>query len=90
MPHPVLLIEILSPSNQAQTWSNVWTYTSIPTVQEILVLHSSRSGAELLRRSADGAWPGRTAEIDSGELVLTGIGFHVSLSDLYERTGLAA
>ncbi|MBV9727067.1 MAG: Uma2 family endonuclease, partial [Gammaproteobacteria bacterium] len=56
---PVLLIEILSPSNWAETWSNVWTYTSIPSVQEILVLHSARVGAELLRRTLEGAWPER-------------------------------
>src|SRR5437660_551274 len=28
LPEPVLLIEILSPGNQAATWSNVWTYPS--------------------------------------------------------------
>lgn len=32
---PVLLIEILSPSNQAKTWTNFWAYTSIASVQEI-------------------------------------------------------
>ena len=30
---PVLLIEILSPSNQAETWANVWSYTTIPSVR---------------------------------------------------------
>lgn len=89
LPDPVLLIEILSPSNQAKTWSNVWAYTSIPSVQEILVLHSSRLGAELLRRSPEGAWPERTEEIRSGELALTSIGFQVALAELYTRTGLA-
>jgi hypothetical protein len=39
---PVPLIEIQSPGNQAQTWSNVWAYTSITSVMEILVLHSMR------------------------------------------------
>ena len=48
---PVLLIEILSPSNQAKTWTNIWAYTSFPSVQEILVLRADRIGAELLRRS---------------------------------------
>jgi hypothetical protein len=28
---PVLLIEILSPSNQAETWANVWAYATIPS-----------------------------------------------------------
>jgi len=31
---PVLIVEILSPSNQAETWANVWTYTTIPSVKE--------------------------------------------------------
>jgi hypothetical protein len=48
---PVLLIEILSPSNQAKTWPNVWAYTSISSVLEILVLRADRIAAELLRRS---------------------------------------
>jgi hypothetical protein len=47
---PVLLIEILSPRNQAKTWTNVWAYTSIPSVREILILRGDRVAAELLRR----------------------------------------
>lgn len=31
---PVLLIEILSASNQAETWTNIWSYTTMPTVKE--------------------------------------------------------
>jgi Uma2 family endonuclease len=54
---PVLIVEILSPSNRAETWSNVWTYTTMPSVQEILVIRSTDIGADLLRRGADGAWP---------------------------------
>src|SRR5215471_9425699 len=85
---PVLLIEILSPSNQAKTWTNVWAYTSIPSVQEILVLRADRIGAELLRRSPQGEWPDRPIAIDAGDLMLESIGFRVALADLYERTGL--
>ena len=85
---PVLLIEILSPSNWTETWSNVWTYTSIPSVQEILVLRAERVAAELLRRSAQGEWPDRPIAIDAGDLVLESIGFRVTLAELYARTGL--
>jgi Uma2 family endonuclease len=90
LPDPVLLFEILSPTNQAKTWSNVWTYTSIPSVQEILVLHSGRIAAELLRRSAEGDWPAEPEQVQGGDLELTSIGFRVLLSGLYARTGLAA
>lgn len=88
LPDPVLVIEILSPSNQANTWSNVWAYTSILSIQEILVLHSTRIVAEVLRRSPQGAWPERTEEVRDGDLALNSIGFRVPLAHLYARTGL--
>jgi Uma2 family endonuclease len=86
---PVLLIEILSPSNQADTWSNVWTYTSLPSVREILILHTARIAADLLRRGADGTWPSDTESVPEGDLVLESIDFRVALAELYARTGLA-
>ncbi len=54
---PVLIVEILSPSNEAETWSNIWAYSSIPSVREILILHTTAINADLLRRDADGNWP---------------------------------
>lgn len=90
MTRPVLLVEILSPGNQARTWTNVWAYTSIPSVREILVLRTDRIGAELLRRSTAGEWPERPMAINQdGELSLESIGFNVALAALYVRTHLA-
>src|SRR6516225_3611330 len=85
---PELVIEILSPSNQAKTWTNVWTYTSIASVREILVLRADRIAAELLRRSPQGEWPDRPIAIAAGELALESIGFRVALAELYARTSL--
>ncbi len=86
---PVLVIEILSPSNQPETWANVWTYTTIPSVQEILILRTVSIGAELLRREADGTWPERPLTVErDGELVLNSIGFRVPLRDIYRTTRL--
>jgi Uma2 family endonuclease len=86
---PVLLIETLSPSKQAKTWTNVWSYTSIPGVQEILVLRADRIAAELLRRSPQGEWPDRPIAVTGGDRVLESIGFRMALADLYARTGLS-
>jgi|SRR5579875_3352541 len=86
---PVLVVEILSPSNQAETWANVWAFTSIPSVREILILRADRIGAELLRRQADVAWPERPAAITEGDLTLDSIGLRVPLGDIYVRTRLA-
>ncbi|HEY1932217.1 MAG TPA: Uma2 family endonuclease [Acetobacteraceae bacterium] len=86
---PVLLVEILSPSNRAETWANVWAYTTLPSVQEILVLHSTRIGAELLRRNPDGSWPERSVRINDGDIELACIDFRVPLAALYRTTRLA-
>jgi Uma2 family endonuclease len=86
---PVLVIEILSPSNQAETWTNVWAYTTIPSVREILVIQGARIGANLLRRGTDGAWPEQPLTIDSGDLILESIGLTVPLTALYRTTRLA-
>lgn len=85
---PVLVAEVLSPSNQAETWNNVWAYTSIPSVVEVLVLRSVFIGADLLRRQPDGAWPREPERITEGDLVLDSIGLRMPLRDLYRRTPL--
>ncbi len=85
---PVLLIEVLSPSNKAETWSNVWTYTSIPSVCEILVVRSDAIGAELIRRQPDGTWPEQALSLSEGALTLESIGFTCDLEALYRGTRL--
>ena len=85
---PVLTAEILSPGIQADTWSNVWTCITIPTTMEVLVLHSTRIGAEVLRRCPDGGWPADPAEATSGDLVLDSIGFRAPLADFHRTTRL--
>jgi Uma2 family endonuclease len=90
VPEPVLLVEILSPSNEAETRANIWAYTTIPSVRELLVVHSTRIEAELLRRNADGSWPEQPEIIGSdGDLSLTRIAFAERLAALYRTTALA-
>jgi Uma2 family endonuclease len=88
LPNPILLIEVLSPGNSRETWTNVWAYTTIPTVQEVLVVRSDVIGAQLLRRAPDGTWPAVPAPIDSGALDLQSISFNVDLKALYAGTWL--
>ena len=90
LPDPVLLVEILSPGNEADTWENVWAYSTIPSVQEILVVHSTRIAAELLRRDTDGTWPKEPEEIGpDGQLRLASLLFTCPISELYAGTHLA-
>jgi len=90
LPDPVALIEILSPGNASDTWDNVWAYTTIPSVREIVVVHSTRVLAEFLRRGADGHWPEEPEEIGpDGILRLESIGFACPLPEIYAQTHLA-
>jgi Uma2 family endonuclease len=91
VPDPVLLVEILSPSNEAETWRNVWAYTTIPTVAEILGVRSTRIEAELLRRLADGNWPKQPQILHAGDaLTLDSIGMSIALEALYATSSLRA
>jgi Uma2 family endonuclease len=87
---PILLIEILSPSNEAETRANIWAYTTIPSVREILAVHSTRIEAEMLRRTADGSWPEEPDTLTASDtLMLSCIDFVTPLLALYRTTALA-
>jgi Uma2 family endonuclease len=86
---PILLIEILSPGNTLRTWQNVRAYTTIPSVQEILVIRTGSVGVQLLRRAPDGTWPEVPLAIESGDVTLESIGFDVPVATLYTGTWLA-
>ncbi len=89
MPGPVLLVGIISPNNHAETRANIWSYTTLPSLQEILVVNVTRIEAELLRRRDDGTWPEQPDAIGPGEAIaLASIGFVVPLAALYRTTSL--
>ncbi len=89
---PVMVVEILSPSNEAETWGAVWAYTTIPSVQEIFVVRSLQVGAELLRRLPDGTWPANPASItaERPRLCLDCIDAELDLADFYATTELGS
>ena len=90
LPDPILLIEILSPFNGAETRSNIGTYMSNLTVTEILIVNETRVEAELPRRGVDGTSPEPPPWPAAGEtLALDCIGFTASAIDLHNNTALA-
>ena len=90
VPEPVLLIEILSPSNEVETRANIWAYATIPSLREILAVRSTRIEAELLIRDADGSWPAEPIMIGpDGNVTLPSIDFTAPLAAFYRTTALA-
>jgi Uma2 family endonuclease len=81
---PLLVVEILSPSNKTETWANIWSYVTIPSVWEILVLHTAEIRADLLRREEDGTWPDDPLTLTLGDTVsLESIDFTAPITAFY-------
>ena len=90
VPDPVLVVEVLSPGNQDSTRDNVRAYTTLPSVREIVVLHSTRILAEVHRRGPDGAWrPGPESVGSGGHLHLPSAALDCAIEDAYAGTWLA-
>lgn len=91
-PEPVLIVEVLSPSNQRETWESIRALASLPSLKEILVVDSERRWAEIFRREADGGWPvhGQARLEGDGVVELESIGVSFTLDDIYEGTHLGA
>lgn len=90
IPEPVALVEILSPSNEAETRANVWAYATIPSVSEILIVSSTEISAEVLRRLPDGSWPQQPDFVSrDGDIRIESIGLVVSLLSVYATTTLS-
>lgn len=87
---PVFILEILSPSNEQDTRDNVWTYMTIPSVQQVLLLDSTAVRGEMFQRRHDGTWPEEAHDLLPGGTVrIEPIGFSCPLESFYARTSLA-
>lgn len=85
-----LIVEILSPSNEAETRESVWAYATLPSVREILLVRSTRIAAELLRRQGDATWPANSEILGPDTILrLDSIEFSCPLAALFEGTHLA-
>jgi Uma2 family endonuclease len=89
MHEPVVLIEILSPTNVSRTRANVRAYRTIPTIAEIVVLRSTLIAGEVLRRQPDGSWPEQPELIMADNMLrIDSIGFSEPLRSAYRTTCL--
>ena len=82
-PAPTLIVEVLSPStSRHDTREKLPLYRQIPSVQEILIIDSTRRRAELWHREGD-AWRVRDI-IGDGALRFHALDVEIALADVYE------
>lgn len=86
---PVLIAEILSPSNMRETMEAVRACLSIPSIREVLILASESIGAEVFRRGPGGDWSREPDRLGPADVVtLDSLGFACPMAALYEGLGL--
>jgi Uma2 family endonuclease len=84
---PVLIVEILSPGNELDTWESIRAASTIPSLQEVLVISSMKQEVQVWRRT-DGDWPTDTATLTSGDAHLATLDAALPLADIYRSTVL--
>lgn len=88
---PILIVEILSPSNEAATWETIGTLAALASMREILVVQSTAVEARVFTRDAAGGWPNEPVVSTAGGTVrLTALGLDLPVADIYEGTLLEA
>lgn len=88
---PILLVGVLWPGNEAETWESIRAAVTIPTMTEDLVVDSERIHAEVWRKDDQGAWPKDPEVIESGGAVrLASIDAALAIAEVYAGTQLVA
>lgn len=86
---PVLIVEVMSPDNEDDTWESIRAVATLPTMREILVVQSTRVEAEVYLRDAKGAWPDDPVSVGpGGRIRLASIDLTIPVSEMYEGTHL--
>jgi len=85
---PVMLVEVLSPSNQRNTRESLRAYATIASVQEIVAVHSKRLRIEVSRRDADGGWSEPEIVGPTGVLRLASVSLAAPMEEVYAGTWL--
>jgi Uma2 family endonuclease len=84
-PKPILIVEVLSPSNADETWESIRACASIPSVEEILVVDSERVHAQVFRKDEKGHWPDPGVIVEAGGTIrLTALGVEMPMAEIYD------
>ncbi len=84
--HPSLVVEVLSPSTEAQDRGRKsLEYRSSQTIQEYLLISSDVPIIELFRREKNGFWTLYTLRLND-TVELTSLNIHFSVAKAYENT----
>jgi Uma2 family endonuclease len=86
-PDPILIVEVLSPTNANETWESIQACATIGSVIEILVVDSETVDVQVFRRDDKGIWPMEPERVPMGGTVrLTSLGLEMPVAEIYRGT----
>ena len=86
---PILIVEVLSPSNEVETWETITALAALVSLKEILLVHSTSVEARVFTRNAAGGWPSEPAVVTAGGVIrLTCIDLDLPIAEAYRDTHL--
>jgi Uma2 family endonuclease len=82
--YPCLIVEVLSKSTEAFDRGDKFAdYQNLETLQEYVLISTTRQRVDCFRRNAEGLWVLRSL-MPSSKVEFTSVGFQVEMSALYE------
>lgn len=90
--NPILIVEIMSPSNDRDTYESMLACATLPSVQEIVLIQSERVELTLYRRDEAGVWQSLEDAIvlTRGNLELASIEASIPIAEIYAGTHLVS
>lgn len=86
---PLVIIEVLSPSNESDTWETIRACATLPTLQEIVVVRTDEQLAQVFRRGENGRWIDDAETVSgSNNMRIACLDLTVDLASLYAGTTL--
>lgn len=86
--NPSVIIEILSPSTRSIDKGRKFLYyQGIPTLKEYFLIDTLKQRVYVFRKQINGQWL-QDLPVETGSIFIETINFHLSLSDIYNRTGI--
>jgi Uma2 family endonuclease len=86
-PNPILIVEVLSPTNADETWESIQACATIGSVVEILVVDSESIDVQVFRRDDKGIWPTEPERVPMGGMVrLMSLDMEMPVAEIYRGT----
>lgn len=86
---PLLIVEVLSPGNESETWESIRALAALTSLKEILVVQSTLLEASVYKRGPTGGWPMEPSTALAGGMIrLDSLDFELPLAEIYAGTHL--